>query len=323
MSTITRNQFINQLNEHHGVIDVNNLSDGLKKSLEANGISEKQLKEIAGPDGQIKGKEEFKKLYTAVDRYEEGRSKSFETKVDTCGGQKIPTTEGRLFEAFKKEVDQNRLQAKYAQPGIKGAKEQPRLEAKSDALIVPPEQRKSHVILDVKHVFQKSLYPPNDKRGKEACREAAEKQLKDYNKAHHKPHELNGKDQTIQIAYQEDKNGRLKTDSAQAKIAREYIDKKLDNGQPVLVGTSQQRLGINHDKMTDHFVTIIGRGYDKDGRLYYQYRDPGAEKGHSLGKFYVNEKTGKLFKEGENLKDPQWVRQMDYEVTQVRTYKGD
>ena len=57
MSTITRNQFINQLNANHGVIDVNNLSDGLKKSLEANGITENQLKEIAGADGQIKGKD--------------------------------------------------------------------------------------------------------------------------------------------------------------------------------------------------------------------------------------------------------------------------
>ena len=322
MSTVTRNQFINQLNDKHGVIDVNNLSDGLKKSLEANGITEKQLKEIAGPDGQIKGKDEFKKLYNAVDRYEEGRSNSFQTHVDTCGGQKMPTTEGQLFDAFKKEVDQNRLQAKYDEPGIKRAKTQPRLTAETDALTVPPGQRK-HVILDVKHVFQKDLYPPGDERGKHACHKAAVKQLTDYNKAHHLPSELNGPDQAIQIAYQEDKNGRLKTDPNQAKIARDYIDKKLDSGQPVLVGTSQEVTRKNNDKMTDHFVTILGRGYDKDGRLYYQFQDPGAKKEHGLGKFYVDENTGKLFKEGEGLKKPDYVRQMDYEVTQVRTYKGD
>ena len=322
MSTITRNQFINQLNAQHGVIDVNNLSDGLKKSLDANGVSEKQLKEIAGADGQIKGKEEFHKLYKAIDRYEDGRSKSFETHTDTCGGNRMPTMEGKLYEAFKKEVEQNRLQAKYAQPGKAEATRQPRL-TNADAMIVPPDQRKSHVILDVKHVNQKGLYPTDNDRGNKACREAAEKQLRDYNKAHGKPHELNGKEQNIQVAYQEDKKGRVKTDPAQAKIAREYIDKKLESGQPVLVGASEKKIGINHDKMTDHFVTIIGRGYDKDGRLYYQYRDPGAEKDHSLGKFYVDPHTGKLFKEGENLLKPKYVRQMDYEVTQVRTYKGD
>jgi hypothetical protein len=321
MSTITRNQFVNELNAKHGVIDVNNMSDGLKKNLEANGISEKQLRAIAGPDGQIKGKDEFAKLYKAVDRYEEGDPNSFQTRAETCGDRVIETTEGKLFDAFKKEVEQNRLQSKYAEPGIKSANKQPQLK-KSDALIVPPEQRKNHVILDVKHVNQMDLYTDDDKAQK-ACKEAAVKQLKDFNKINNNPSELNGPDQAIQIGYREDKKGRLITDPTQARVAREYIDKKLENGQPVLVGVSHDRLGINKDKLTDHFVTIIGRGYDKDGRLYYQYRDPGAEKSKSLGKFYVDEDTGKLFKQGDGLKNPGYVRQMDYEVTQVRTYKGD
>ncbi|MCI0601437.1 hypothetical protein L0156_00330 [bacterium] len=321
MSTITRNQFVNELSAKHGVIDVNNLSDGLKKSLEVNGISENQLRAIAGPDGQIKGKEEFQKLYKAVDRYEIGSPRSFETHAETCGGNVMKTTGGKLFDAFKNEVEQNRLQSKYGDPGIR-SRRQPELKM-SDALVVPAEQRKNHVILDVKHVNQMDLYPTDDEKAQKACREAAEKQLKDFNKANHKPSDLNGPDQAIQIAYGEDKNGRLKADSTQAQVARDYIDKKLENGQPVLVGVSHDRLGINKDKMTDHFVTIIGRGYDKDGRLYYQFRDPGAAKGHSLGKFYVDQDTGKLFKQGDGLRNPSYVRQMDYEVTQVRTYKGD
>ena len=322
MSTITRNQFIHELSTKHGVIDVNNLSEGLKKSLESNGISEKELRAIAGPDGQIKGNEEFKKLYKAVDHYEDGSSRSFETKTETCGGNSVATTQGRLYEAFKSEVEQNRLQAKYGQPGVKAARPQPQL-TKADALVVPPGQdRKGHVLLNVDHVSQFDLYA-DDEKAQKACKEAAEKQLKDFNKNANKPSELNGPDQAIQLAYREDKNGRLKTDPTQARVAREYIDKKLENGQPVLVGVSHDKLGINRDKMTDHFVTIIGRGYDKDGRLYYQYRDPGAEQSKSLGKFYVDQDTGKLYKVGDGLRNPSFVRQMDYEVTQVRTYKGD
>ena len=321
MSTITRNQFINELSSKHGVIDVNNLSEGLKKSLDANGISEKELRSIAGPDGQIKGKDEFKKLYKEVDKYEDGSPRSFETKMETCGGNSLPTTQGKLYDSFKKEVDQNRLQAKYGQPGIKSAKSQPQL-TKADALTVPPgPDRKGHVILNVDHVNQFDLYADDEKASK-ACKEAAEKQLKDFNKAQGKPSELNGPEQAIQVAYKEDKNGRLQTDPTQARVAREYIDKKLESGQPVLVGVSHDKMGINKDKMTDHFVTIIGRGYDKDGRLYYQFRDPGTGESKSLGKFYVDQNTGKLFKEGDGLRNPQYVRQMDYEVTQVRTYKG-
>jgi len=321
MSTITRNQFVNDLSSKHGVIDVNNMSDGLKKTLEANGLSEQELKKIAGPDGQIKGTEEFNRLFQAVDHFEHAKpGNSFETKTETCGGQKMETASGKLYDALKHEVNINRLRSRYEKPGMKEAEPQKRLTKTSDALVVPQDKKLPHVLLDVKHVNQYDLHPDNEAAGDNACHDAAEKQLNDFNKAHHgKTLPLNPPDDSIQVGFREDQKGRLKADPTQAKIAREYIDKTLDQKRPVLVGVSHDDLEINNDKLTDHFVTILGRGYDKDGRLYYQYRDPGATKSDSLGKLYVDEKTGKLFKEGTDKTG--YVKDEDWEVTQVRTYK--
>jgi hypothetical protein len=72
----------------------------------------------------------------------------------------------------------------------------------------------------------------------------------------------------------------------------------------------------NIDKLTDHFVTIDKRGYDSQNRLYYEYKDPGH--GGRVGRLYVDEDTGKLFKQGDH-KGP-YVHNADFEVTQVRTY---
>lgn len=38
-----------------------------------------------------------------------------------------------------------------------------------------------------------------------------------------------------------------------------------------------------------------------EGRLYYTFKDPGAGAAYQDGKLYVNEKSGKLFKEGDYL----------------------
>ncbi len=129
---------------------------------------------------------------------------------------------------------------------------------------------------------------------------------------------LNGPDQAIQIAHAEDEEGRLAVDPTQAQIGRAYIDKVLDQGHPALVGVSYSDEAYNRDKMTDHFVTIYRRGYDESGRLFYEFKDPGA--GGRTGRLYVDQATGKLFEEGD-LKAG-YVENSDYEVTQVRTYKG-
>jgi hypothetical protein len=85
------------------------------------------------------------------------------------------------------------------------------------------------------------------------------------------------------------------------------------------VGISHEDSNINYDKMTDHFVTIYGRGYDNKGRLYYDNKDPGN--GGVDGRMYVDKTTGKFFKEGPNPKSG-YVVDHDWEMTKVQTYKN-
>jgi hypothetical protein len=326
MSTVTKKSFVNELSKDHGVVDTNNMSDDLKKAISNRGITDAELKKIAGADGQIKGKDEFRKLFKAVDQFDKRTPNSFQadylTNKGTCREQYSKTMSGEVYDKLKKEVAHNRLEARYKQPGTRAAEEQPRLTIDNNALTVPDSERKKNVNLRMKGIGQFALHPGDKSAGNKACFEAAEKQANDFNSEHHKTRtpKLNGPSQAIQIGYQEDKNGRLKADPAQAKIAREYIDKCLDKKLPVLVGTSHEDGRINNDKMTDHFVTIHGRGYDRDGKLFYRYKDPGD--GGREGKLYVDQQTGKLFKQGSNPDNFLYVDEADYEVTQVRTYKG-
>jgi hypothetical protein len=244
------------------------------------------------------------------------------TNKGTCREQYSKTLSGEVYDKLKKEVANNRLEARYKKPGSIANEDQPRLTINNNALTVPDSERKKNVNLRMKGIGQFSLHPGDKAAGNKACFEAAEKQANDFNAEHHKNRnlKLNGPSQAIQIGYQEDKNGRLKADPTQAKIAKEYIDKCLDKKLPVLVGSSHETARINNDKMTDHFVTIHGRGYDSDGKLFYRYKDPGD--GGREGKLYVDQQTGKLFKQGSNPDNFLYVDEADYEITQVRTYKG-
>ncbi len=324
MTTVTKRGFVNELSSNHGVVDTNNMSNELKGALKEAGIGEAELKRMAGPDGQIKGKE-FQKLYHAVDRFDHRNPKSFQSDyqidVGACQPKYGLTKEGKLYDALKGEVDRNRLEARYARPGIREAEAQPELKVRENALTVPEGDRKPNVKLRMKGVDQYDLHPDDKAKGDKACLEAATKQCNDYNtkvRGNRAP-KLNGQADSIQVAYQEDKEGRLKADPTQAKLAREYIDKCLDKKLPVVVGTSYGDNAYNRDKLTDHFVTIHGRSYDEQGRTFYEFKDPGD--GGASGRLYVDKDTGKLFKE-RTKENPRWVSEADYEVTQVRTYKG-
>ncbi len=152
-----------------------------------------------------------------------------------------------------------------------------------------------------------------------ACFKAAHDQATEYTRKRFgkKAPRLHGPEQAIQVAYAEDKKGRVAVDKQQAKRARAYIDKALDKGLPVMVGVSYADKQYNRDKLTDHFVTIHGRGYDKKGRLYYEFKDPGA--GGRKFRAYVDKDTGKLFKEERGRK--KYVENAEYQITQIRTYK--
>jgi hypothetical protein len=72
----------------------------------------------------------------------------------------------------------------------------------------------------------------------------------------------------------------------QAQKGIDVIDKELLAGHPIIVGVDK-KLGNspNSDKTTDHFVVIIGKGFDlQTGKTYYQFYDVGTkhnEKGTS------------------------------------------
>jgi hypothetical protein len=69
-NNISKNQFVNQMNKDHGTLDLNNMSKDATDAISKAGITDAQLKELAGPDGQIKGKTEYKKLFDVVDRFD-------------------------------------------------------------------------------------------------------------------------------------------------------------------------------------------------------------------------------------------------------------
>lgn len=194
---------------------------------------------------------------------------------------------------------------------------------KDDALILGgPELnlvRETH--LDMAGVSQFALSDDRTKAGK-MCFEAAVAQLEGYfrSKGLRVP-PLADKQHRIQIAINETTSGRINADTTAAQRARSYIDDCLDHERPVLIGISA--LSINamsiNEGITEHFVTIHGRGTDEEGRLFYEFKDPGNR--GQIGRLYVDPETGKLFKPGESLATgPKVVADMLYEVSQVRTY---
>lgn len=196
-----------------------------------------------------------------------------------------------------------------------------------EALTLAPAQRGlvSEVSLDVPGINQFSLAPDDPAKGNISCFDAARAQLDGYFKGQkRKPPALADKTHRIQIATDEVTSGRLVVDEAAALRGRAYIDQCLDDGKQVLVGVSvwNSESGRHNEGITDHFVTVSGRGVDGDGRLFYSFRDPGA--GGREGRLYVDETTGKLFKPGKTMADgARTVEAMQYEVSQVRLYKKD
>ena len=316
-NNITKKEFRDELNQDHGTIDLNNASPELTKALSKAKVSDAELKEVAGPDGQIKGKTEFEKLFSLVDRFENKTPDSFEKFVDPKAKDPVPTPSKELYDALNNEVTKNRAEARYAEPGTKRAPKQPELTAAKNALVVPDKDRKPAVNLNVTGKNQMKM-----EDGNEACFRAATLQCDEYNKKQH------GKDapvlnknanQHIQVAYEEDKNGRVVVDRDQLKLGHNYIDNVLDKGYPVNVGVSHEDGNINYDKITEHFVTINSRGYDDKGRLYYDFKDPGN--GGRSGRFYVDKDTGKFFKEGKDPKSDYVVNHY-WEMSKVQTYEN-
>ncbi len=315
--TLSQQAFVQQFStsKQHGVIDLNNLSAELATALQGAGVTQEQLRKLTGPGGQFKGAG-FEKLFRFLDTLD---SKPGDRKLD-LGTKEAPSPVGVLNEAFKAEVARNLLSEQYAAPGSQAGKTQPRLTVETHAWSVPMEQRKASVELAVVGMSQFKYAEDNGLDGNIACFPTAKAQADLYNaKTHGKSAPtFNGPEDSIQVAYAEDAAGRVVVDVTQVRLGREYIDKCLDAGYPALVGLSYADKSYNNDKISDHYVTVFKRGYDAKGRLYYEFKDPGSS--GDTGRLHVDKDTGKLFREGDGK--TRFVRSVDYEVSQVRTYAG-
>lgn len=314
--TIKLGTFAAQFKAAHAVIDTNHLSADLTKKLGDLGLSAADLKKVAGADGQIKSDSDFKKLFALVDGFD-GKTDKQATLFD---GAKALTPAGQLNQALLDEVKTNRGIAQYVKPGSKPASEQPSLQVVANALTVDVKDQKKPVALPVKGISQFDYADKNGLDGNKACFATAVAQAEQYVASAFGKNapKLGMPDDAIQMAYAEDTEGRVVGDPTQLKLGLAYIDKSLDAGYPVVAGASYADDAYNNDKLTDHFVTIHKRGYDGDGRLFYEFKDPGA--GGRTGRLYVDKDTGKLFKEGDHKQN--YVENADYQLTQVRTWNG-
>ncbi|RKH11879.1 LysM peptidoglycan-binding domain-containing protein [Corallococcus sp. CA053C] len=134
--------------------------------------------------------------------------------------------------------------------------------------------------------------------------------------------QVTGPDSRIQVGTSENSKGQLSVNSKKAAEGRKYIDQQLDAGKPVVVGVSHKDATYNADGLTDHFVTITGRGVDDKGRTYYTFHDPGttnASKGKDTNpnnRFYVDDKTGAMTRPGKAAEG--YVTERRYDVAMVR-----
>ena len=177
-----------------------------------------------------------------------------------------------------------------------------------------------------------------------ACKDTCERMLSNYNPAlKTKAFNTNGSGY-ISIA-KEDKSKRTEIDKQgktyieslandaylyqdTAEKAYNYILEQLNLNKPLVVGvdlkynvdkrtgnTSTKEAGYNHDKTTDHFIVIVGKGME-NGVPYLEYLDPGTQNG-------IKSKSNRLYplwKAGEMYwYDPKasWLADGTYCITAV------
>lgn len=118
-------------------------------------------------------------------------------------------------------------------------------------------------------------------------------------------------EEAVVAATAEDNEGRIDNDEGRARYTG-LIDRYLDDGRPVLIGVSGRVGDDALDGVTDHHVLITGRGYDAEGRLYYDVIDPKAN--DQEGRFFVDESSGNLFQ-------PRGPGRVHFEMTRVHVYR--
>jgi len=110
-NTVMRREFVRELGENGGALNVNDLSPEARKTLGDAGVSMAELQKLAGPDGQIGGEREMNALFAELDGIDrDGSSQSFLASTGQ-GQDKRTTLAGAAFQALREEVDENRRQA--------------------------------------------------------------------------------------------------------------------------------------------------------------------------------------------------------------------
>ena len=102
MSTVSRSNFVKDLDRSG--INVNDMDAKTQEALKKANISQKDLMDIAGADGQIRGSKEYSELFNRVVRHD---SSSPDTNSFENTGKS-----GEAYEALKSEVDRNLTKAK-------------------------------------------------------------------------------------------------------------------------------------------------------------------------------------------------------------------
>jgi hypothetical protein len=107
MSRISRESFVEGAKGQG--LDVNALDSDTKQAIQEAGLTESELKSLAGKDGIISGKDELGKLFDYIDKAD--RNGSYRS-IDTTrqeGGKELATRSGELHEALTSELERARL----------------------------------------------------------------------------------------------------------------------------------------------------------------------------------------------------------------------
>ncbi len=105
MSTIRRSDFINTLSERGGYVDTRSMSPELRRSFNEAGVSDAELRDIAGQDQVIRGSEEFGRLFARIDAHAGADRDSTRFEAGSAGSL---TRAGSLYENLRSHVEQNR-----------------------------------------------------------------------------------------------------------------------------------------------------------------------------------------------------------------------
>ncbi|MCC7383647.1 MAG: peptidoglycan-binding protein [Deltaproteobacteria bacterium] len=105
MTSISRTDFTRRLSDRGGYLNIDRLTPQVRTSLRDAGVTDQDLRDIAGHDHVIRGEEEWNNLFRRLDRADHDGSSRSIALTDRAGS---PTVAGRAFSALERTVTENR-----------------------------------------------------------------------------------------------------------------------------------------------------------------------------------------------------------------------